>query len=60
MANEKGLIIEDVDLVFVFTFDLGDKVDAKELGEAFAESSARVEGIWHPPKERYPTPSLFT
>jgi hypothetical protein len=51
MASEEGLIIEDVDLVFVIAFDLGDKVDAKELGEAFAKSSERVEGIWHPPEK---------
>ena len=51
MASEEGLIIEDVDLVFVIAFDLGDKGDAKELGEAFAKSSERVEGIWHPPEK---------
>jgi hypothetical protein len=39
MASEEGLTIEDVDLVFVIAFDLGDKVDAKELGEAFAIST---------------------
>jgi hypothetical protein len=52
MASEEGLIIEDVDLVFVIAFDLGDKVDAKELGEAFARHYNKlVEGVWHPPKE---------
>jgi hypothetical protein len=56
MASEEGLIIEDVDLVFVFAFDLGDKVDAKELGEAFASHYTLVEGVWHPPEERHPTP----
>jgi hypothetical protein len=56
MASEEGLIIEDVDLVFVIAFDLGDKVDAKELGEAFAESYPLIEAIWHPPEEPYPTP----
>jgi hypothetical protein len=51
MASEEGLTIKDVDLVFIFAFDLGDKVDAKELGEAFAKRYARVEAIWHPPEE---------
>jgi hypothetical protein len=50
MASEEGLTIEDVDLVFVIVFDLGDKVDAKELGEAFAYKYALVEAIWHPPE----------
>jgi hypothetical protein len=56
MASEEGLTIKDVDLVFVFTFDLGDKVDAKELGEAFAKKSALVEESWHPLEKPYPTP----
>jgi len=55
MASEEGLTIEDVDLVFVIAFDLGDKVDAKELGEAFAKKSALVEESWHPLDEPYPT-----
>jgi hypothetical protein len=50
MASEEGLIIEDVDLVFVIAFDLGDKVDAKELGEAFARHYPLVEASWHPPE----------
>jgi hypothetical protein len=55
MTSEEGLIIEDVDLVFVIAFDLGDKVNAKELGEAFAKSYAGVEAIWHPSEEGVPT-----
>jgi hypothetical protein len=51
MASEEGLIIKDVDLVFIFAFDLGDKVDAKELGEAFAQHYPLVEGGWHPPEK---------
>jgi hypothetical protein len=45
------LTIKDVDLVFIFAFDLGDKVDAKELGEAFKQRYRVVEGRWHPPEE---------
>ncbi|MFZ8858392.1 MAG: hypothetical protein ACO2O1_09190 [Candidatus Caldarchaeales archaeon] len=55
MTSEEGLIIEDVDLVFVIAFDLGDKVNAKELGEAFAKSYAGVKAIWHPSEEGVPT-----
>jgi hypothetical protein len=51
MASEEGLTIKDVDLVFIFAFDLGDKVDAKKLGEAFAKHYPLVEVVWHPPKE---------
>jgi hypothetical protein len=47
MASEEGLTIKDVDLVFVFAFDLGDKVDAKKLGEAFAKTCSLIEGIWY-------------
>jgi hypothetical protein len=56
MASEEGLTIKDVDLVFIFAFDLGAKVDAKELGEAFAQHYPLVEGVWHPPEEPHPTP----
>jgi hypothetical protein len=56
MASEEGLTIKDVDLVFIFAFDLGDKVDAKKLGEAFARHYPLVEGVWHPPEEPHPTP----
>jgi hypothetical protein len=51
MASEEGLTIKDVDLVFIFAFDLGAKVDAKELGEAFARHYSLVEGVWHPPEK---------
>jgi hypothetical protein len=51
MASEEGLTIKDVDLVFIFAFDLGDKVDAKKLGEAFEQHYPLVEGVWHPPEE---------
>jgi hypothetical protein len=51
MASEEGLTIKDVDLVFIFAFDLGAKVDAKKLGEAFAKHYPLVEVVWHPPKE---------
>jgi hypothetical protein len=57
-ASEEGLTIKDVDLVFVIAFDLGDKVDAKELGEAFAKRYAGVEAIWHPPVEDVPTSAV--
>jgi hypothetical protein len=55
MASEEGLTIKDVDLVFIFAFDLGAKVDAKKLGEAFARRYSLVEGRWHPPEEHRPT-----
>jgi hypothetical protein len=60
MASEEGLTIKDVDLVFIFAFDLGAKVDAKELGEAFAQHYPLVEGVWHPPEEPTLHLSLFT
>jgi hypothetical protein len=52
MASEKGLTIKDVDLVFVFAYDLGEKVDAKKLGEAFKNHySSMVKTFWCPPNE---------
>jgi hypothetical protein len=51
MASEEGLTIKDVYLVFIFAFDLGAKVDAKKLGEAFAQHYPIVEVVWHPPEE---------
>jgi hypothetical protein len=57
MTSEEELLIEDVDLVFIFTFDLGAKVvNVHELVEAFAKSYSLVEACWHPPGEPYPTP----
>ena len=61
MASEKGLTIEDIDLVFVFAFDLGAKVDVKELGEAFANKYPIVEARWHPPeKPRFTLHPLYS
>jgi hypothetical protein len=40
MTSEEELLIEDVDLVFIFTFDLGAKVvNVHELVEAFAKAT---------------------
>jgi hypothetical protein len=56
MTGEEGLIIGDVNLLFVITFDLGAKVvNVHELVEAFTNSYS-VEAYWHPPMEPYPTP----
>jgi len=54
MASEEGLTIEDVDLVFVIAFDLGDKVDAKELGEAFAKKIRASRGKLAPSRGTLP------
>ena len=52
MTSEEGLTIENVDLVWVFAFDLGAKVDAIKLGEAFSEHyPLLVEARWNPPNE---------
>jgi hypothetical protein len=56
MVSEEGLIIEEVDLVFIIAFDLGAKVvNVHELVEAFTNSKSLVEAYWHPPMEPYPT-----
>jgi hypothetical protein len=55
MASEEGLTIKDVDLVFIFAFDLGDKVDAKKLGEAFEQRYPLVKEGWHPPEKPHRT-----
>jgi hypothetical protein len=57
VASIEGVKFEDLDLVYVFSFDLGAPVKAKDLGEWFSRSKL-VEGIWIPPSEYRPTPEF--
>jgi hypothetical protein len=55
--NTEEIRFEDLDLVYVFSFDLGAPVKAKDLGEWFSRSKL-VEGIWIPPSEYRPAPEF--
>jgi hypothetical protein len=52
---------EDIDLVYIFPFDLGAPVEAedlKKLLEWFSERYKMVEGVWIPPEEARLTPQF--
>jgi len=57
-AESEEVRFEDLDLVYIFSFDLGAPVEAEDLKELlkwFSEGYKMVEGIWIPPKEFWPT-----
>jgi hypothetical protein len=60
-AESEEVRFEDIDLVYIFPFDLGAPVEAgdlKKLLEWFSERCKIVEGIWIPPEEAWPTPEF--
>jgi hypothetical protein len=60
-AESEEVRFEDLDLVYIFSFDLGAPVEAEDLKELlkwFSEGYKMVEGIWIPPKEFWPTPQF--
>jgi hypothetical protein len=61
-AESEEVIFEDLDLIYIFSSDLGAPVEAedlKELLERFSGRYRRVEGIWIPPEEVRPTPEFI-
>jgi hypothetical protein len=60
-AGNEEVRFEDLDLVYITSFDLGAPVEAedlKELLKSLSESYKMVEGIWIPPEEVWPTPEF--
>jgi hypothetical protein len=52
-GSAEEIRFEDLDLVYVISFDLGAPVKAKDLGEWFSSEYKLVEGIWIPPSDKY-------
>jgi hypothetical protein len=58
-AGSKEVRFEDLDLIYIFSFDLGAPVEARDLGESFSKKYGIVEGISIPPYEARPTPEFI-
>jgi hypothetical protein len=60
-AGSEEVRFEDLDLVYIISFDLGASIEAedlKKLLEWFSKRCKTVEGIWIPPEEARPTPEF--
>jgi hypothetical protein len=60
-GGSEEVMFEDIDLVYIFPFDLGAPIkadDLRELLERFSERYKMIEGIWIPPEEFWPPPEF--